>query len=81
MKKINRIAVDSSMISAIGYDEEEKILYAEFVNTAKIYAYDGVTEEEFKDLKNASSVGRYMRDNILDFYTGYQVRRGRDLKW
>ncbi len=35
--KIERIAVDSSMLNAVAYDEEEQILYAEFSNTGNIY--------------------------------------------
>lgn len=79
--KIKRIPVDSSMISAIGYDAEDKTLYAEFVNTGYIYAYHEVSQEEFEDIQQASSIGRYFRNNILDFYTGLRVRRGRDVKW
>ncbi|MGK0364881.1 MAG: hypothetical protein ACI85O_001941 [Saprospiraceae bacterium] len=79
--KIKRIPVDSSMLSAIGYDASTKILYAEFVNTGKIYAYSEVSEEEFTDLQDTHSVGGYFRNNILDFYTGVQVRRGRSFKW
>lgn len=79
--KITRIPVDSSMISAIGYDKKEKTLYAEFVNTGYIYAYYEVSEEEFEDIQKANSVGRYFRNNILDFYTGFRVRGGRNFKW
>lgn len=79
--KIKRIPIDSSMISAIGYDAKDKTLYAEFVNTGYIYAYSEVSQEEFEEIQQASSVGRYFRNNILDFYTGFRVRRGRDIKW
>lgn len=79
--KLKRIPVDSSMISAIGYDAADKTLYAEFVNTGYIYAYHEVSQEEFDDIQQASSIGRYFRNNILDFYTGMKVRRGRDVKW
>ena len=78
--KIKRIPVDSSMLSAIGYDAKEKTLYAEFANTGNIYAYEGVTKKEFDNLKNASSVGGYMRGCIIGCYPDYQERR-RDFKW
>ena len=78
--KIKRIPVDSSMLSAIGYDAKEKILYAEFANTGNIYVYEGVPKKEFDNLKNADSLGRYMRGYFMDCYPDYQVRR-RDFRW
>ena len=79
--KIKRISVDSSMISAIGYDASTKTLYAEFVNTGKVYSYSEVSEEEFTDLQNARSIGSYFRGNILGCYTGWEIRRGQGFKW
>lgn len=79
--KIERISVDSSMVSAVGYDESEKILYVEFVNTGHIYAYSDVPKKEFQDILKASSIGSYIRNNIFDFYDYSKVRRGRDFKW
>lgn len=81
MKKTKRIAVDSSMISSAGYDEANKILFLEFVNTGYVYAYDGVPGKTFKQLLKASSVGRFVLDEILDFYSGIRVRNGKDFNW
>jgi len=81
MIKVTRISVDSSMISAIGYDEESQTLFAEFVNTGKIYAYEEVEADIFEELQNANSVGGYFRANVLGCYGDWQVRRNRDLKW
>jgi hypothetical protein len=69
------------MLSAIGYDEEAQVLYAEFANTGNIYAYAGVSKEEFEALRKADSIGRYMRHYIIDAYPSVQVRRGREIKW
>lgn len=78
--KVERIPVDSSMVSAVGYDGNEKTLYVEFVNTGYVYAYYEVPEKEFQDLLKASSIGSYMRNNIFDFYDYSKVKRGRDFK-
>jgi hypothetical protein len=81
MIKVKRIPVDSSMISAIAYDKKSQTLFAEFVNTGKMYAYEEVEPEIFEELKNTSSVGGYFRANILRMYSDWQVRRNRDIKW
>lgn len=81
MTTLARIPVNSSMLSAVAYDEKEQILYAEFANTGKVYAYEEVEKEVFEELLAAQSVGSYFRDNILDCYGDWQVKRGRDFKW
>lgn len=81
MIKVTRVPVDSSMLSAIGYDAESQTLFAEFATTGKIYAYEEVEQEIFEELKEAQSVGGYFRANILRCYADWQVRRNRDLKW
>jgi hypothetical protein len=78
--KIERIPVDSSMVSAVGYDAAEKTLYVEFVNTGYVYAYYEVPKEEWQDLLKADSIGSYMKNNIFDFYNYSKVRRGKDFK-
>jgi len=81
MNPLTRIPVDSSMLSAVGYDEEEKILYAEFSNTGKIYAYPEVPKEEFEALLKADSIGRFMRNEIIPAFTGFVIQRGKDIRW
>jgi len=79
-KKIERIAVDSSMLNAVAYDEEEQILYAEFSNTGNIYAYYEVEKEIFEELLEADSVGQFMRSDIIGVYGDGKVNR-RNFKW
>lgn len=81
MPTLTRIPIASSMLSAIAYGEPNQTLYAEFTNTDKVYAYAEVEKEVFERLLKAKSIGSYFRNNILDFYTGWQVKRGRDFKW
>ena len=80
-KKIRRIPVESTMVSAIGYDKKQEILYVEFINTGHVYAYEGVSKEDFEDLAHADSIGRHMRACIIDCYSTFRVRPGRDFKW
>ena len=64
--------VKSSMLYAIGYSEEESTLEVVF-NKGGIWAYEGVPKEEFDNLLSSSSIGSYMRNNIMDCYDDYQI--------
>ena len=68
------------MIAAVGYDPEHWVLYAEFFNGGKIYAYENVQPATFKKLLKSGSVGRFMRDEIIDFYPYFPVNR-RHFRW
>ena len=65
--------VDSSMLHAVGYDEETQELEAIF-HTGKIYRYRGVPKEVFEQLLASDSKGSYMRSLIIDCYPDYQVK-------
>lgn len=79
-KKIERIAVDSSMLNAVAYDEDEKIMYAEFSNTGNVYAYYEVEKEVFEELLESDSIGGYMRSCIIGAFADGKVNR-RNFKW
>ncbi|MBI1878439.1 MAG: KTSC domain-containing protein [Chloroflexi bacterium] len=66
---------DSSMISAFGYDEAERILEVAFHNTG-VYRYYDVPKNVFEGLRDASSKGSYIRNMIIDMYP-YEKKRGR----
>jgi len=59
--------VDSSNIAAVGYDAEEQAVYVHFINRS-IYAYKGVPEHEFENLRTASSIGSYLNRNFKNIY-------------
>ena len=80
-KKLKRIPLDSSMIEAAAYDQASKTLYLQYVNTGKVFAYEEVPEEIFQELLTASSVGRFVRAEILGCYPDHLVRSGRDFRW
>jgi hypothetical protein len=64
--------VDSSMIHAVGYDEDERELEVIF-NNGGVYRYENVDQEEYEGLMAANSRGRYMRAHIIDMYPYYKV--------
>jgi hypothetical protein len=59
MKNKNIIEVeDSSCIKAIGYDEDSNSLLIQF-NKSPFYAYEGVSIEVFKKLKDHPKKGQF----------------------
>ena len=71
---MKREAVDSSMISSVGYSAETKELEVDF-QSGKAYVYKDVPKEEYEGLMAASSKGQYMLGHIIDMYPTSQVRR------
>lgn len=65
---MERIAVSSSNISAIGYDADSQVLEVEFTNGA-VYAYSGVPPGEYESFANADSKGKYLHANIKNRYS------------
>jgi len=68
------------MVNAVGYDLSEETLYVEFSSTGYIYAYYEVEVEIFKELLEASSIGSYIRNNVIDCY-GYDKMNRKNFKW
>jgi len=50
--------VESSVIAAVGYDDEQRVLEVRF-HTGRIYHYFDVPRSSFEKLLAASSVGQY----------------------
>lgn len=63
------IPVESSNISAIGYDPATQELQVEFKN-GTTYSYSGVPQSQYDALLSAQSVGRYFMANIRAAYPG-----------
>ncbi len=59
--------VSSSNIAAVGYDVENQSVYVQFLN-GSTYAYKGVPEHEFENLRTAPSVGSYLNRNYKNVY-------------
>lgn len=59
--------VSSSNIAAVGYDADSQTVYVNFLN-GSTYAYKGVPEHEFENLRTAPSVGSYLNRNFKNVY-------------
>jgi len=59
--------VSSSNVYAVAYDPAEETVYVRFLNNS-VYAYKGVNEIIFEDLKTAASVGSYLNRNFKNVY-------------
>jgi len=61
------IQVESSMIYAVGYDEESQTMEVVF-NSGGVYRYFDVPKDIYEGLLAAESKGRYMRAHVIDVY-------------
>lgn len=59
--------VSSSNVGAVGYDTANQWVYVQFLD-GSVYAYKGVPEHEFENLRTASSVGSYLNRNYKNIY-------------
>ena len=59
--------VSSSNIAAIGYDSENQTVYVQFLN-GSTYAYKGVPEHEYENLRTAPSIGSHLNRNFKNVY-------------
>lgn len=64
---MNREAVASSTIIAIGYDEPSETLEVEF-NSGAVYQYYNVTKAIFDQLMQAASKGQFLAYQIKNVY-------------
>jgi len=65
---MERTPVNSSNISAIGYDTDNQILEVEFTNGA-VYSYSGMPSGEYEGFMNADSKGKYFHASIKNRYS------------
>ena len=68
------VPVESSMLSAIGYDDTTKELVAVY-NSGAVWRYRGVPKTVYKQLLASDSKGGYMRDLIIGQYPEYRGNR------
>jgi hypothetical protein len=64
---MERVYVDSSVISAIGYDVESQVLEVEF-RSKRVYRYARVPPEAVEALLTAKSIGSYFNRRIKPRY-------------
>lgn len=63
---MQRTPVTSSDIASIGYEGD--ILEIEFCSGGSVYQYFQVPEQEYNELMNAPSHGKYFNSNIKNKY-------------
>ncbi len=68
------VAIDSTMLSAVGFDPDTGELEAVFVDGA-VWRYRNVPQRVYRELLAAHSAGSYVRDFVIDVYPDYRVRR------
>lgn len=66
-KSEEMIAVQSSNIESVGYDELDQEVYVKFLN-GSVYVYRGVPLHDFEGLRDAPSVGSYLHRNFKNVY-------------
>jgi hypothetical protein len=67
------VPVQSSAMTAVGYDADGKTLRIRFIQDAD-YDYSGVPSEIYQGLLSAESKGRYYHQYIRDRYPSKRVR-------
>jgi hypothetical protein len=61
------IPVDSSSARGIGYDEDRRVLYVQYVD-GEVYEYFKVPRNDYIDLLNAKSIGWSVNKRIKPYY-------------
>jgi hypothetical protein len=64
---MERISVNSSNVSSVGYDADSQTLEIEF-NNGGVYQYSGVPESVYQGMMGADSKGKYFHANIKNTY-------------
>jgi len=65
---MEREAVSSSNVAAVGYDADSLVLEVEF-NSGGVYQYYDVPSFVYDELMGGGSVGTYLNQNIKGTYT------------
>lgn len=70
---MKRQSVESSNLASIGYDAAEQIHEIEF-NHGGIYQYYDIPQEEYDELMNEDSHGKYFVNNIKNDYNYKRIK-------
>lgn len=62
------------MVYEIGYNPKSKTLEVVF-RSGKVWVYEEVPKKVYQELLKSESIGSYMRENIIDCYAFYSIRR------
>jgi hypothetical protein len=73
---VERKAVASSSLKAVGYDAQQRLLEIEFQHGG-VYQYSGVPANVYQALLAAPSLGRYFNESIRGDYDSREITPGR----
>jgi len=65
---IEWVAVASSAIKAVGYDNSKHRMFIDFQDSQPVYTFCGVSERVFREFVRSGSVGRYYQQHIKGRY-------------
>ena len=65
--EIEMYPVSSSNVAEVGYDNQNETVLVRFLDNT-LYAYKGVNEVTFDELKTAASVGSFLNRNFKNVY-------------
>ena len=68
--------VELSMLAAVGYDSQAKVLMIQF-RDGRTYQYLDIPADVYQALMKSLSKGRFMRRNIIGFYPYISIRSRR----
>jgi hypothetical protein len=66
-ESIPMLPINSSMATAVGYDDGKNILQVEFHNGA-VYQYSDIDQDTWQDLHQADSIGKFFNENVRGKY-------------
>ena len=66
---------NSSQISGVGYSNEHQVLRIRFKKKGTEYDYAGVPKNEYEDLLQAKSIGKYFHKYIRGAYEFQRVHQ------
>lgn len=69
---MEKVYVQSSNVEAVGYEQDSQTLRIWFHNGTS-YEYSGVSQLEYEGLRDATSVGSYLHQNIKGQYPYVKV--------
>jgi hypothetical protein len=61
---MKRFAVESSVLSSVGYNEKDKVLEVEFRDTKAVWQYLKLDKRKYDEFRNAESLGNYFSTKI-----------------
>jgi KTSC domain len=70
---MNNVAIESSALSQVAYDEQRTVLHVTFHNGA-VFQYLGVPPQTYWGLLRAESKGAYFNHHIRNAFAGTKLR-------